>query len=382
MLVMLINAVGYGTIIPLMYPFASKFGMNATGMSFLFVSFSIAQFFSTPILGRLSDKYGRKVILSLCLLGSGLSFFIFASAKTVLFLFLARILDGITGGNVSVAQAVVADETKPAERAKVFGFLGASFGFGFVFGPALGGFLSKISITTPFMFAGLVSMFATIACIFFLKETNTHRETKLNFGKLFDPKNLIRALFTPVVGIVLAVSFISLIAQNAMIIGFQGYTNDVLKLDPIHIAILFSSFGVVNIFMQAFGVRLIIKKVKDEKKITIVSFLVSSIIMFMVFITSGFLGFTVFMLLYGVALSPTGIVLTTMVSERTKAEDQGGIMGINQAYNSLSQIIGPLIAGVIAVYSEKSIFAFTAFVLLISAVIALRIPKVSKKLDL
>ncbi|HEX7017676.1 MAG TPA: MFS transporter, partial [Patescibacteria group bacterium] len=106
-LVMLVNALSYGTIIPLLYPYASRFGINAFSLSLLFISYSLFQFIATPIIGRLSDKYGRKPLLLLSLGGTSLSLALFASATTVPMLFIARIMDGITGGNMSVAQAVI-----------------------------------------------------------------------------------------------------------------------------------------------------------------------------------------------------------------------------------------------------------------------------------
>lgn len=147
---MLVNALSYGTIIPLMYPYSARFGINALGLSLLFACFSLAQLIATPIIGRLSDKYGRKPLLLLCLGGTGLSLALFASAQNVAMLFVARILDGITGGNNSVAQAAIADSSTGKDRAQAFGLLGASYGFGFLLEPALGGVLSEISLSTPF----------------------------------------------------------------------------------------------------------------------------------------------------------------------------------------------------------------------------------------
>src|SRR5260221_5162841 len=134
-----VNMLGYGIIITIMYAYVARFGINALGIGILFASFSLAQFISTPIIGRLSDRFGRKPLLAYSVLGTAVSFLLMAVAKSASVIFLARTMDGISGGNISVAQAVISDSTEPKERAKWFGILGAAFGFGFVFGPAIGG---------------------------------------------------------------------------------------------------------------------------------------------------------------------------------------------------------------------------------------------------
>ena len=167
-ILMLVNALAYGVIIPLLYPYAKTFGMTPLGLSLLFASFSLFQFLFTPIIGRLSDVYGRRPLLLFSILGTGLSLVMFGMSQSIWQLFVARIIDGITGGNMSVAQAVIADSIKGPERAKAFGMLGASFGFGFLVGPAIGGFLSQYSLSAPFFFSAGLAVISTIFVYFFL----------------------------------------------------------------------------------------------------------------------------------------------------------------------------------------------------------------------
>lgn len=180
--VMLVNALSYGTIIPLLYPYAARFGIGPLELGVLFASFSVAQFIATPIIGRLSDKYGRKPLLLMSLFGTSLSLGLFAIAWSAPVLFIARILDGITGGNITVAQAIIADTYPPEERSKGFGILGAAFGFGFLFGPALGGVLSAINITAPFWFAAGLAAVSSLIGYFILPETlsDKNRRTVTN----------------------------------------------------------------------------------------------------------------------------------------------------------------------------------------------------------
>src|ERR1051325_7494327 len=147
-----IDLVGFGIVIPVLPFYAEGTAFNATPrmVGLLFASYSIMQLIFSPVLGRLSDKYGRRPVLLLSIIGTGIGFLILGLAKTVLLLFVGRILDGITGGNISTAQA---DITTKENRAKGMGMIGAAFGLGFIFGPAIGGILSQWGIHVPFFFA-------------------------------------------------------------------------------------------------------------------------------------------------------------------------------------------------------------------------------------
>jgi multidrug resistance protein len=174
-LIAVINSMGFGIIIPLLYPYGKKFGVTEHTIGLLTAAFSIAQFFATPVLGSLSDKWGRKPLLVISLIGTAVSFIMFGFANSIFMLFAARILDGLTGGNISVAQAMISDISSPKERAKNFGILGSAFGFGFVIGPAVGGLLSKFGLKVPFFFAAGIAVIGVLLTLFFLKETNQNK---------------------------------------------------------------------------------------------------------------------------------------------------------------------------------------------------------------
>ncbi len=356
-LVMIINALAYGTIIPLLYPYASRFGITPLGLSFLFASFSLAQFISTPILGRLSDRFGRKPVLVLCLLGTSLSLGLFAAATNVVMLFAARLIDGITGGNISVAQAMIADSTTGTERAKSFGLLGAAFGFGFLLGPALGGLLSQFGLTTPFWFASGLALVGTIAGWLLLPETLSKSVKKQQHREpLFNVRALGRALFSPVVGVVLLVSVVASTAGNAFIIGFQSFTVDILRLSARDVGLLFALSGVVNILAQGLGIRWLLTYVKSKKLVLVVSLLCSVLVMGATYFSYNFTSFVGVMLVYMITASPQVAMLTALLSERTNVEDQGEMLGINQSFTSLGQIVGPLVAGLVTTISVPAVF--------------------------
>ncbi|MDH5533639.1 MAG: MFS transporter [Candidatus Pacebacteria bacterium] len=379
--VMLINALSYGTIIPLLYPYSARFGLNPAGLGFLFASYSLFQFLATPLIGRLSDKYGRRPLLILSLVGTSISLALFASATSLMMLFFARMLDGITGGNISVAQAVIADTQKPKERAKWFAFLGAAFGFGFLVGPAIGGLLSQYGLAVPFWFASAVSAIGAILAIFLLPETKSpNTKVSLEKEKLIDLPKLWNALKAPTTGALLAITFIASTGRHAFIIGFQSTTVDVLKFTPTQVGLIFTAFGLANVLMQSIGVKFLLKRFSSRVLLKY-SLLIGLILV-------SLLGFAVypipFLIIIGfyMFVPPNLPFISGMISVATKEEDQGGILGLSQAYTSLGQIVGPILAGLITSFYIPGAFWLAAIIWFGAFYMVTRIPKVSKKINL
>jgi len=381
MLIMVINALSYGTIIPLLYSFANRFGITAAGLGLLFASFSFCQFLATPIIGRLSDKYGRRPLLIASLIGTTISLALFASAKNVFMLFIARMLDGITGGNISVAQAVIADSQKPEDRPKFFGFLGAAFGFGFLIGPAVGGVLSKFGPTIPFWFAAFVAGIGSILAILVLPESRVKNSNLVkNKEKLFDFLKLWYALKTPTTGILLIIVLLTSIAQNAFIIGFQSTTVEVLKFSATQIGVIFTILGAVNIVMQTIGIKYLLKFASTQKLLKL-SLILGAIVMSLFGFSSSKQAFIIILAIY-MFIPPSSPFVTSLISISTKKEDQGGILGLSQSYTSLGQIIGPILAGFVANFYILSSFWLSGVILLFSVLIISRIPTTIKAVDL
>lgn len=376
-LIMIINALGFGIIVPLIYPFTKQFGINAHTIGLLTASYSIAQFIATPILGSLSDKYGRKPILVICLVGTTISFIMFAEARSALMLFAARILDGLTGGNISVAQAVISDSTTPTERTKAFGYLGASFGLGFVLGPLLGGVLSEVSLATPFIFSAGLSMVGALLTFFFLKETNTQiGKVKVVKRNVFNFSAPFQLLQKPFVGIAIFIGFLLAISQFSMIIGYQTFNVDVLKLSPLKIGLSFGAFGLVSIIMQLFGLPIFLKFIKNKPLILIISITVAGASLFLAGFTFTFVPFAACLLMYGLFNALRDPMINSIISENTSPEEQGHTLGVNQSYLSIGQIIGPLIAGFISFYSINYIFIASAIFTFIGLFFAVKLYKI------
>src|SRR4051812_7208637 len=173
-LTILVNLVGFGIIIPLLPFYAQTFGASPLTIGLLFAVFSACQLVAAPLLGDLSDKYGRRPVLIFSLAGTVVSFVMMALAHSIAMLFVARIVDGLSGGNISTARAYVADVTEPKDRARAYGLIGAAFGMGFIMGPALSGVLARYSYTAPVWAAAGITLVATAMAWLWLPET-VHR---------------------------------------------------------------------------------------------------------------------------------------------------------------------------------------------------------------
>ena len=173
-LTIFVNLIGFGIIVPLLPFYAETFGASPVVIGLLFAVFSLCQLIAAPALGDLSDRYGRRPVLVFSLAGTVVSFVMLALAHSITMLFLARIVDGLSGGNISTARAYVADITEPKDRARAYGLIGAAFGLGFIMGPALSGVLARVSYTAPIWAAAALTLVATAMAWLWLPET-VHR---------------------------------------------------------------------------------------------------------------------------------------------------------------------------------------------------------------
>lgn len=345
-LISVVNALGYGIIFPLLYSYSQKFGLTDFQNGLLFALFSLCQFLSTPIIGRLSDKYGRRPLLILSVGGTAVSFFMTAFAPNVFILFLSRALDGITAGNIPVTSAVISDTTAPKDRARGFGIIGASFGFGFVFGPAISAITVQFGDSVPFIIAGVIATIATLSTALFLPETNVHMG-EVKEGKLFDLEKLFGALFDKMVGLTLLISLVYSTAFSMFIYAFQPFSVKILHLNPTQISLIFSSLGIVGLISQILLLHRVTKKLGTKKTFASASLIVGSVFVAIFFVKS-FIPFVVAMMVMGLANSALGPLIQTILSQETDAKSQGTIQGINTSYISIGQIVGPILGGVLA----------------------------------
>jgi MFS family permease len=346
-LIAIVNMLGYGIVFPILYGYSKKFGLNDFQNGLLFAIFSIGQFISTPIIGRLSDKYGRRPMLLVSIIGTALSFFIMAFAPNALFLFIARALDGLTAGNVPVIFAVVSDSTIPDERAKAFGVIGSAFSFGFIFGPAVSAFTVSYGQGVPFIIAGIITLIATLLAFFYLPETNSHMKD-VKHGKLFDFPKMWHTLFDPNVGVTFIISLIFFLAFScAILYGFQPFTLNVLKISQSQNAQLFTMFGTIGFLSQTFFVDRITKLLGMKKTFT-AGLIWTALSFFIMYISRSLILFIIASIILALFNSIVQTLIPTILSSEADAKSQGTIMGLNASYQSIGMIFGPIIGGLIA----------------------------------
>lgn len=363
-LIALVNMIGYGIIIPLLYKYSKQFGLTDFQNGLLFALFSICQFISTPIIGRLSDKYGRRPMLLMSIAGTAVSFFMTAFAPNALILFFSRALDGLTAGNIPVAFAVISDSTEPQDRAKAFGMIGSALSFGFVLGPALAAFTVNFGQAMPFIIAGIITTVAVILTALFLPETNKHMG-EVAHGKLFDFPKMWRTLFDPNVGATFVISLVFFMAfACAIIYGFQPFTLNVLKVTQSQNALLFTMFGAVGLISQNFIVArfsswLGLKKAFSYSILTVAF---SFVLMFFAHLLPFFI---VACIILAISNSIVQTLIPTILSQESDPKSQGTIMGLNASYQSIGMIVGPILGGYVAM-REVSLPFITGAVLAIA----------------
>mgnify|MGYP000950579551 CR=1 FL=1 len=349
-LVALVNMLGYGIVIPLLYAYSKKYGLTDFQNGLLFALFSICQFISTPIIGRMSDKFGRRPMLLVSIIGTALSFFVMAFAPSVAFLFLARALDGLTAGNVPVIFAVISDTTKPQERAKAFGYIGSAFSFGFIFGPAVAALTVHLGENVPFIIAGVITCIAALLTYLYLPESNQHMG-EVQEGKLFDFPKMWHTLFEPNVGPTFLISLLFFLAFACSIMyGFQPFTLNILKMTPSENALLFTMFGALGFLTQTLIVGRFSKKFGLKRAFS-TGLIWTGIALLAMYFSHTLLFFVAASALLAVFNSIVQTLIPTILSQEADAKSQGTIMGLNASYQSIGMIFGPILGGAIAAYS-------------------------------
>ena len=357
-----IDLVGFGIVIPVLpfYAEGTRFGATPREVGLLFASYSVMQLIFAPVLGRLSDKYGRRPVLLISLLGTCLGFLILGFATTLWMLFLGRIIDGISGGNISTAQAYIADVTTKENRAKGMGLIGAAFGLGFVFGPAIGGIMSRWGINVPFLFAGGLAFANAILLYFTLPETVTaDHPARISAAAGRGWKQLLEALGKQQLAFVLTIYFLSIVAFSIMTASFSLFMMFRLGYDPWHAGWIFAFVGVVSAIIQGGLIGRLVKRF-GETALVVIGGLLFSVSLFLSPYVTPAMG--LFGILFVGALSSIGNALTaptlsSLASKSATAAEQGTVLGVMQSVASVARTVGPSIAAVL-IYSAVAHYGF------------------------
>ena len=342
-LVVFIDLLGFGIILPLLPYIAEKYAATPVMIGLLSGAYSLFQFVAGPILGRLSDRYGRKKLLIISQLGSMVGYVLLALAGSLPLLFLSRIIDGITGGNISIAQAYMADVTDKKTRAKGMGLLGAAFGIGFMFGPAIGGFLSQWGFAAPALFAAAISLISTITTAVFLQETVDIEKAKFSPKTAMNFRELKQVLSTAPISTLILIFFLLSLGFSGMQGTYALFVQAKFAWGPTQVGYIFALIGVIAIVTQVKVLSLVTAKL-GEYQTLIVSVLILALGFGIISLT-GYLP----LFLVGNALIPLGNslanpTLSAIATESIPKEEYGETLGLLQSSGSLGRIFGPVMA--------------------------------------
>ncbi|MFL6214982.1 MAG: MFS transporter [Blastocatellia bacterium] len=351
-----IDLIGFGIVIPVLPLYAQRYNASETVIGLMLASYSVMQFIFAPILGRLSDRVGRRPVLLYSLIGTSLGFLLmgfahripfgaalFGLSPVIVWLFLARIIDGISGGNISTAQAYIADVTPPDDRAKGMGLIGAAFGLGFIFGPAIGGLMSSFSLEAPFFFAAALAALNATALYFLLPESlapeHRHAANKpARLQQIFEQAGnwQLQAVF--------ATYFFATVAFAMLTATFALFANHRFHFDARHTGYLFTYVGVLGAIIQG-GLLGKLVKLFGEKTLAVVGTVIFSAALFTLPLATSLTMLLLASTGNAIGNSLVTPTLNSLASKSAAPSFQGRILGTMASVASLARIIGPVLGG-------------------------------------
>jgi len=352
-MIVFVDLLSFSLILPLMPYIAESFGLNSFFVGLLLAMYPIGQVFGTPVLGRLSDRFGRKPILLISVAGTfvalitlGLTLLLKPSGA-ILIIFGTRLFDGLTGGNITVAQSYISDVTTPADRAKGLGLIGAAFGLGFIFGPAIGGFTSQWGYAVPALIASSLSFTNLILIIAILQESLSKEmrdKMRHNEKTKFSLKILKEALDKPIVGPLLHSRVYYSIAHGIFQTIFALYAQKKLGLNAAQTGLVLGYVGILVVLVQVTAIGRLTKAYSEIQLMRVAS-LVLAVSYVAWALVPNLIALMIVLIPIAVA---SGILNTVLRSALTKAVDReeiGGILGLSSSLESMTSIVTPILGG-------------------------------------
>lgn len=346
-LIVFIDLLGFSLILPLLPYYAETFGASPFMTGLLVAVYAAAQLIGAPLLGRLSDRIGRRPVLLVSIAGNLFGFVILALANNLEMLFLARILAGLTGGNISVAQAYISDVTDESNRAKGLGLIGAAFGLGFIIGPAIGGILSQWGFAVPALLAAGLSLVNWLLVWRWLPESLTPQkraELSIQARPSFSFRLLLRTLRLPVVGPLLHVRFFYGLAFTLLTTIFPLFAQMRFNLDSASTGYVLAYVGLLSTITQGFLIGRLTKRFTETNLI-----FWSTLILTLAMLGWAFAPDIPTLLVVMAPVSMAGGVLNTVInsalSKSVTPSEVGGTLGLSSSLEALTRVISPSVGG-------------------------------------
>jgi len=345
---MVIDVLGIGLIVPLMPTLIRGFtggdlSVASQYAGWLMASYAIMQFFFSPILGGLSDKFGRRPIILASLFGFSIDYLILANAPNITWLFVGRLLAGITGASFTTAQAYIADISKPEERAKNFGMVGAAFGIGFIIGPAIGGFLGSFGVRVPFYVSALLTLLNGLYGYFVLPESLAKENRRSFDWSRANPMGSLKHLtkYPVIAGLVIGFFCLQLAGQ-AHPSTWSYFTMKVFSWTPTEVGYSLAFVGLIVAGVQGGLNRVLIPKIGENRAVSYGLLLYGLGFFLFAFATSSWMMYA-FMVPFGLG-GIAGPALQSLISQQVGANEQGELQGGLTSMQSVTTILGPLVA--------------------------------------
>jgi len=340
-----IDLMGFGILIPILPTFASKeLGISDFSIGIIVAVYSLMQFVFNPVLGKLSDRIGRRPLILITLLITAISYSIFSFATSFLILFISRMLAGLGGSNISVAQAYIADITTKEERSRGMGLIGAAFGLGFLFGPLIGAILSQYGYSTAGFGSAGFSLIAFIFALFFLPESIKKGNNKEKFTpRFFDLTYAKKVLRYPSLGLLIVLFFIIVFSMANIYGTFALLGYKVYGFTDQQNGILFGFSGLTAALVQGVFMRYLSNYKEKNVILTGSLFMMFGLVLMPYGIN--FTGVAVIISIFSIGTGILQPIILSMVSKLSPDNEQGAILGLNQSFSAFARVLGPLWGG-------------------------------------
>lgn len=336
-----IDILGFSILIPILPYFVEHFGAPEVVVGLLFSTYALCQLIGGPIWGNVSDRIGRKAVLIISQIGATAGWVMLAFAPNIAVVFIARIVEGLAGGNISVTQAYVADRVEPEHRARAFGYVGASFSAGLVIGPAAGGWLlGKYGYSTPFLLAAGLQVLTILATIFFLPENVAKQGEKGPQARLAD---IPRYLREPGVAPVLLQRFTYSLGLYAWFSAFALVLKALLGFDAVHTSYFFAAFGFASVVIQLGLVGRLTERV-GVRRASNIGFTSAVAFFAAISFAQGLVALGLTTILFALGLSLTNATLATLLTDAAPAHARGTVLGVGSSLESIAGVIMPTIS--------------------------------------
>ena len=350
-LILFTEVLGFSMVLPLIPFLGLSLGLTPIEIGLIISVFSFCQLFASPVTGKLSDRFGRKPLFILSQLSTLAGFLLLGFATTAILLIVSRLIDGLLGSNMTVSQAYISDITEPKHRTRVYGYSSGVFGAGLIFGPFIGGVLSRIDYSVPMFFAAAVTLVSIVLVLLFLPETITEKTEKLSLGfnDIIPFNDVKRFMKTSNVRNVLFMLFIYNAAFFLFISNFGLLAEAQFHVGADQVGFYTAWIGIIRVAIQTFLIARILRTMSEGSilKMGIVAMAVSMVIL--AFSTDYLFVFVpLIFLAYGTGVSRP--ILTSTLTNSVTKKETATILGVNNSLTSVAQILTPIVGGFIIQY--------------------------------